>query len=83
MLTAVRPPLATMQQNYVLPVFGLTSCFPVISQAKSTLIGRILKVTHWGAAPGTKSDAYDCLVCWWDVSQCVCYLWTPKIPRCL
>jgi len=31
-------------------------------QAKATSIGRILKVTHQGAASGTKSDVYHWLV---------------------
>ena len=36
--------------------------FPTIGQAKATPTGRVLKVTHRGAAPAAKSDVYDCFV---------------------
>jgi len=45
----------------LLPVLRMTSCLAIIGQAKAMPIGRILKVTRQGAAPGTKSDACDCL----------------------
>jgi len=46
----------------VLPVLWMTSCLSIIGQAKAMPIGRVLKVTHQRAAPGTKPDAYDYLV---------------------
>jgi len=45
----------------VLPVLW-TSCLLIIGQADATPVGCILKVIHQGAAPGTKSDVYDCHV---------------------
>ena len=36
----------------VLPVLWMTSCLPIIGQAKATPIGRILKVTHQGDSTG-------------------------------
>jgi len=49
--------------NYIglLPILRMTSCLAVIAQAKAMPIGRILKVTHQEAAPGAKSDVWDCL----------------------
>ena len=38
--------------RYVLPVFCMTSCLPIIGQAYATPIRHILKVTHQRAAPG-------------------------------
>ena len=32
--------------HYVLPVSWMTSCLSIIVEAKSTPVGRILKVTH-------------------------------------
>ena len=32
--------------RYLLPVLWITSCLPIIGQAKATPIGRILEVTH-------------------------------------
>jgi len=43
------------RQCYVLPVLRMTSRLPVIDKAKATRTGRILRVTHQGAAPGAKS----------------------------
>jgi len=34
------------------------------------LIGRVVKVTHRGAAPGTKCDVYECLVLDYVISTC-------------
>ena len=45
--------------RYVLPVVWMTSCLPVISQAKVTSPGRVLKVTQQGAEPWAKCDVYD------------------------
>ena len=47
--------------RYVLPVLD-DVILPIICQAKATPIERIIKVTHQGAAPGAKSDVYDCHV---------------------
>jgi len=47
---------------YVFPVLLMTSCLPIIGQAKATPTGRILKVTHAGAALRAKSDIYKCPV---------------------
>jgi len=44
----------------VLPVLWMTSCLPLIGQAKAT---PVLKLIHQGAAAsGAKSDVCDCLV---------------------
>ena len=40
--------------RYVLPVLWMTSCLPIIDEAKSTLIWRIIKVVHQEA----KYDVY-------------------------
>jgi len=36
----------------------MTSCLPIIDEAKSTLIWRIIKVVHQEAAPRAKYDVY-------------------------
>ena len=38
--------------RYVLPVLWMTSCLPVIGEAKATLIDRVLKLTRQGAVRG-------------------------------
>jgi len=43
--------------------------FDIFGEAKATLIGRILKVTRRGAAPGAKSDVCDCVVSERDVVE--------------
>ena len=45
----------------VLPVLWMTLCLAIIGQANAMPIGRILKVTHQGAARA-KCDVCDCLV---------------------
>ena len=47
--------------RYVLPVLWMT-CLPVIGETNATPVGRILKMTHQGAAPRAKSDVCHCLV---------------------
>jgi len=42
--------------RYVLPVLS------IIGEAKATLLGRILKVTHQAAAPERSHDVYDYLL---------------------
>jgi len=49
---------------YVLPVLWMTSCLPITDHAEATPVGRIFKVTHQAAAPGTKCDVCKCLVGW-------------------
>ena len=46
----------------ILPVLWMTSRLTIIGQAKSTPTGRLLKVTHQGAAPGSQSDVHGCLL---------------------
>jgi len=46
---------------YVLPVSWMTSCLPVIDEAKAARVGRILRVVHHGGSIGAKSDVYYCL----------------------
>jgi len=40
----------------------MTSSFPIIGAAKATPTWSMFKVTHQAAAPGARSDVYDCLV---------------------
>jgi len=47
---------------YVLSVLWMTSCLPIIGEAQATLIGRILKVTHWGQQWRRSRDVDGCLV---------------------
>ena len=42
---------------YVLPALWMTSHLPIIGKTKAQRLRRILKVTYWKAASGTKSDA--------------------------
>ena len=60
----VGPSLTTMHYVGTCGFVGdvLTSCLPIIVQAKATPVGYILKVTQQGAAPGAKSEVYNCLV---------------------
>ena len=45
----------------LLPVSWMTSCLPVIDEAKAARVGRILRVVHHGGSIGAKSDVYYCL----------------------
>jgi len=40
---------------YVLPVLWMTSCVSIMGEEQAALIGRVLKVTHQGAAVEAKS----------------------------
>jgi len=51
----VRPSSGGVAMRYVLPVTCITSCLPVIGQANETRRGRILKVTHQGAAESIRN----------------------------
>ena len=51
----------------------MTSCLAEIGQARTTPIGRKVKVTHQKAAPEEKSNVYDCLVFQNSIS--------PNLPR--
>jgi len=48
--------------SYVLTVFWMMSCLPIIGQVKAMPTGHILRVTNKGAELRAKSDLYDCLV---------------------
>ena len=51
-VAVARPSSDDSAISNLLPVLWMTSCFSVISDAKATLTGRILKLTHQGADSG-------------------------------
>ena len=53
---------SSSDNSAILPVLWMTSCFAHNGPYGASVIGRILKVTHQGAAPGAKRDVNDCTV---------------------
>ena len=73
--------LSSQQNRAMTTVLWMTSCLPIVSQAKATPTRRILKVTHQG--PGAKSTIALFLAVWATVCKTVRPMLSDRCLSCL